>query len=242
MDNPYRYLRFCAWSGPVLLVVLVVFWAMLSYNLPPYPASSTAQEIADHFNRHATQVRIGLSVSMLFGVCYLTWGMAITKVMEQAEGASDILSRLQLWGAGFTALVIEFPSALWLTAAFRPDTDPKILQMLYDTGWIMFDMPYSLTALQLITFGVCFLFDRRTVPLVPKWASWFAIWSGCMFVLFLAMPFFRDGPFSRSGILNFWVEFSIFFVAMLVMSICTLRAIPRLYREWRETGLKGSPR
>ena len=63
-----------------------------------------------------------------------------------------------------------------------------------------------------------------------------------MFVLYLAMPFFRDGPFSRSGILNFWVEFSIFFVAMLVMSICTLRAIPRLYREWRETGLKGSPR
>src|SRR3546814_6130580 len=84
-------------------------------------------------------------LTMLFGVLYLVWGMAITKIMEAVERDNDVLSRLQLWGAGFTTLILVIPPSIWLAAAFRPEIDPEILRMLYDLGWILFDLAYSLT-------------------------------------------------------------------------------------------------
>lgn len=235
MVNPYRYVRACAWAGPILLVALVLFWGLAGHNIPPYSASLDATAIAQHFRQHSVSVRIGMTVSMLLGILYLVWGVAIGRVMRAAEPHNDILSQLQVWGAGFTTIVIILPASLWLTAAFRPETDPLILQALYDAGWIFFDMAFSLTMLQLIPFGICFLADPRAEKLVPVWVSWFAIWVGCMFVVFVFLPFFRDGPFSRSGLLNFWIEFNIFFLAMIVISISMFRALTRLEREHRQS-------
>ncbi len=232
--DPYRYARFCIWMGPVLLALLIVFFALLGHNLPPYSAALDADGIARHFREHTASARIGMTGMMVSGVLYLVWGMGIAKVMEAAERDNDLLSRLQLWGAGFTTLVLVFPPAFWLTAAFRPEADPAILMALYDTGWIMFDMAFSLTMLQVTAFGICFLNDWRAVPLVPKPVSWFAIWVALVFMGFCFLPFFHDGPFSRSGFFNYWVEFSLFFWAMLILSIFTLRALTRLQRERAE--------
>lgn len=231
MPNPYRYVRFCAWMGPVLLVALILFWGILGHNIPPYSAALEAQAIADHFREHTTAARAGMILTMLFGVLYLVWGMAITKIMEAVERDNDVLSRLQLWGAGFTTLILVIPPSIWLAAAFRPEIDPEILRMLYDLGWILFDLAYSLTMLQLIAFAVCFLDDHRAIPIMPKWVSWFCAWVAFTFLVLAIMPFFKDGPFSRSGIFNYWVEFTIFFLVMLIMSIFTLRALDRLERE-----------
>ncbi|AMK17070.1 MULTISPECIES: hypothetical protein [Sphingobium] len=231
VPNPLRYVRFCLWMGPALLVLLIVFFALLGRNIPPYSAALSADEIAAHFREHTTSARIGMTGMMVSGVLYLVWGMGITKVMEAAERDNDLMSRLQLWGAGFTTLVLVFPPAFWLAAAFRPETDPLILMMLYDTGWIMFDMAFSLTMLQITAFALCFLNDGRVVPLIPKPVCWFAIWVAVAFMGFCFLPFFRDGPFSRSGFFNYWVEFSLFFWAMLILSIFTLRALTRLEQE-----------
>src|SRR3546814_9318549 len=81
----------------------------------------------------------------------------------------------------------------------------------------------SLTMLQLVAFAVCFLDDHRAIPIMPKWVSWFCAWVAFTFLVLAIMPFFKDGPFSRSGIFNYWVEFTIFFLVMLIMSIFTLQ-------------------
>ena len=230
-DNPLRYVRFCIWMGPLLLALLLVFFAVLGRNLPPYSAALSADELAAELRAHAGTMRVGMIGMMLSGVLYVVWGMGITKVLEAMERDNDVLSRLQLWGAGFTTLVLVFPPAFWLTAVFRPQADPTILQMLYDIGWIMFDLAISLTMLQLVAFGICSLHDWRANPLVPRPVAWFAIWVALAFLGFCFLPFFHDGPFSRSGFFNYWVEFSIFFLAMVVLSIFALRALTALQRE-----------
>ena len=237
--NPYRYLRFCAWMGPVVLFALVIFWGILGRNIPPYSAALSAEELAREFRTHTFSLRLGMIVTMAAGVLYTIWGMAITKVMEEVERDNDILSRLQLLGAALTTIIIVIPPGLWLSAAFRPDTDPNIIRALYDTAWIIFDLAFTLTSMQFICFGICFLSDRREVPLIPKWASWFAIWVGAMFLVLMTMPFFHSGPFSRSGWVNYWVEFSIFFYLMAAMCIVILRAVTRLEREHRENLTNG---
>lgn len=236
MSERMRYVRFCAWGGPVLLLALIIFWGLLGHNIPPYGSDLPATALADHFRNHTTSARIGMIMSVSFGVFYLIWGVGVAKVMQAIDRTDDVLPQLQTWGAGFTTLVIVIPCCIWLTAAFRPDElSPQLIELLYDLGWILFDVQYPLTALQVLAMGICFVKDPRPLPVIPRWVGWYIIWVGCMLPLLGLIALFKSGPFSRSGLINYWIEFPIFFFFILLSSIYTLRAIPRLERERAES-------
>lgn len=232
--NPYRYVRACAWAGPILLVITVLCWGVLGQNIPPYSPALDADAFAAQIREHALEIRIGMILQMPFSVLYFVWGVAISKVMRGVERDNDVLSTMQIWGAGFTTIVFVVPCAMWLTLSYRPEVmDPKTLQILYDFAWFFFDMAYSLTTLQMIALGICFLSDRRPQPLVPAWVAWFCMWVGISFVLESMMPLVFSGPFARNGLLNYWIEFSLFFWMMAILSIYILKAITRLQSEHR---------
>ena len=94
MNNPFRYWRLCAWSGPVLLVITIIFWGILGHNIPPFAANLTAQEFAAQFGASAVQIRTGMAVEIAFSPLYLVWGLAITKVMETIEALPKDVSIL----------------------------------------------------------------------------------------------------------------------------------------------------
>ncbi len=235
--NPYRYVRACAWAGPILLVATLLFWGVLGQNVPPYSASLSADALAGQVRSHAALIRAGMVGQMIFSGLYLVWGIAIAKVMEAVEEDNNVLSTIQIWGAGFTVLVFEVPCAAWLAAAFRPDVMPApVIQMLYDMGWLLFDIAY-LTALQMVPLAICIINDRRAVPLIPKWLGWFTLWVAISFLLPALIAFFYSGPFARTGLLNYWVEFTLFFVFWLLVGIYVIKAVGRLEREHREQDL-----
>lgn len=233
--RPYRYLRFCAWCGPLFLAGALLFWGVLGHNIPPYSGGLSAQQFSDAFRASATSIKIGMIGMLISTVLYLPWGVAISKIMEQVEHDNNVLSTLQLWGAGFTTVVFALASTTWLAATYRPDElSPGLLQFVYDLGWIQFDMAYTLTTLQLVALGVAFILDRRPKPLIPNWVAWFSIWVGLLFFGLTLMPFFKSGPFSRSGIVNYWVEFPSFFAFMAAGSYFIIRAVARLESEAAE--------
>jgi hypothetical protein len=232
MNQPYRYVRECAWAGPIVTVTVVFFWGFIGHMIPPYSAALDAAAFADAFRPNAVSIRIGMVGLMFFCALYLVWAVAVSKVMEACERDNNIMSTLQMWGGGLTTLFFMIPGGIWMTATFRPDTmSNEIMQMLYDLGWIMIDMPVMITSVQMIAICIGFLNDPRSVPLFPKWACWFSGWVGFSFLTFAFMPFFKSGPFSRSGLLNYWVEFGVFFVFMIVISYYLLKAVGRLERE-----------
>jgi hypothetical protein len=228
----FSYWRFCAWMGPAFIVVFVVFWGLLGHNFPPFQPDVPAAAVAAFFRVHADGVRTGMVVAMTFAVCYCVWGLAIGKVMESIVGKDSILVELEKWGAGLTVVPILVSTSFWLTGAFRPEALSDVtLQMLYDMAWLLIDLGYSVTSVQLFAMGVAFLCDKRAVPLYPKWLAWYGIWVGFMFVAECLMPFFRSGAFARSGILNFWIEFLIWVGWIPVMTFYTLTAIGRIEQE-----------
>jgi hypothetical protein len=237
MGQPFRYVKACAWGGPVLLIATIVFWGVLGHNIPPYSPALSADAFAAEIRAHALEIRLGMIFQLPFSTLYFVWGVAISKVMQLVERDNDVLSTLQIWGAGFTTIVFCVPCAMWLAIAYRPDVmDPKTLQMMYDFAWFFFDMCYMLTTLQTIAIGVCFLSDQRPQPLIPGWVAWLTMWVGISFVLETMMPLVFSGPFARSGLLNYWIEFSLFFLMMLVLSIYLFKAIGRLEREHQAGG------
>lgn len=233
--NPYRYARPLAWTGPLLLLGTIIFWGVLGQNIPPYSPALGAEEFAAQIREHAAQIRIGMIVQMPISVMWFTWSVALWQVMRAIEienGSNSVLSTIQLFGGAFTTIVFVLPCSVWLAVAYRPEVmDPRTLMMMYDFGWMFFDMAYSLTTMQMIAWGMCMLQDRRSQPLTPPWAVWFTMFVVVSFLLLTMMPLVYDGPFSRSGLLNYFYEFGAFFVMWIVVAVYTFKAINRLEQE-----------
>lgn len=230
-----KYLRVLAWCGPVFLLVFIVFWGLMGHNIPPFQPDVPAKVIGDYFRSDANLIRLGMSMAMSFTVLYFLWGLAIGKVIEYGiEKQNNILSTCAIWGAGLTVVPILVSCVFWLAGAYRPEAlDDSILQLLYDTAWLLIDMGYMVTTVQMVAMGVAFLKDQRAVPLVPKWLAWYGIWVGFSFVAEVFMPFFKSGIFARSGTLNFWVEFFLWFFWIVFVTTYLFSSIKRLEAEAR---------
>jgi hypothetical protein len=230
--SEFKYWRFCAWTGPVFMAVFIVFWGLMGHNIPPWNPDLPAAVIANWFRTNANVIRTGMVMGMTFAVCYCVWGLAIGRVMGKIVGKDSLLVDLQVWGAGLTVVPLLVSTSFWLAGAYRPQALPdEILQLLYDWAWLLIDLAYSVTTVQLFAAGVAFLQDKREKPLVPRWLAWYGIWVGFMFIAECLMPFFKSGAFARDGILNFWIEFCIWFVWAPLLTIYVLKAITRLELE-----------
>ena len=218
--------------GPVFIGVFFVFWGILGRNVPPFQPDLAASQVAGWYRANVSTIRLGMVVAMTFAPAYGIWGYALAKVLEQVVGKDSILVQLARLGAAWTTIPVLISCSFWLTAAFRPESMPDwAVQMLYDMAWLLIDLAYAVTSVQMIALGVGFLSDRRQVPLIPKWLSWYGIWVAFMFVAECIMPYFRNGAFARSGILNFWIEFGIWGVWVPLLTYYALRAITRIEAE-----------
>lgn len=230
-DSPYKSWRFCAWGGPLFLVTYIFFWGILGFNIPPLSPALTSAELAAHFIEHANRLRVAYVVALLVASFYLLWTVSIFKIMERMEGDNKVLSYIGLLGGGATVVWVTLPNALWLTAAFRPETDPAILQMLYDLGWLILDCTYAVSVMQMVSLAVLFLNDRREVTIFPKWLGWYNIWTCFIFLTLIIMPYFRVGLWAWDGWMNFWVAFFAWFIWIVAQSYFVFRAIARFEQE-----------
>ncbi len=231
-SSEFGYWRFCAWMGPLFMAVFIVFWGVMGHNIPPWNPDLSASTVAQWFRGEANTIRLGMVVAMTFTVCYAVWGLAIGRVMSRMVPRDSILVDLQIWGAGLTVVPVLVSTSFWLAGSFRPDALPDtILQLLYDMAWLLIDLAYSVTSVQMFALGVAILKDKRKTPLIPKWFAWYGIWVGFMFIAECVMPFFKTGAFARDGVLNFWIEFMIWFVWVPGLTFFVLRAISRIQRE-----------
>ena len=233
--NEFQYWRFCAWNGYVFMGVFIVCWGIMSSNCPPWAADTPASVIGNYFRENANWVRAGMVGSMTFVICYLIWAVAIGRVMGKVVGKESVLIDLQVWGAGLTVVPILISSSIWLAGAYRPEALPdEILQLLYDMAWLLIDLAYATTSVQMIAIGVAFLQDERAEPLIPRALAWYGIWVAVSFAAECLMPFFKSGAFARNGLLNFWIEFPVWFLWAPLLTYYILKAIPRLEQEARE--------
>jgi hypothetical protein len=235
-NEDLKFARFNNWSGVAMLLCYLLFWGVMGTMIPPWSPALPAATIAGWYRENQHVFRAAMVAMITFQVLYLVWGLGIAQVLRRVAGERSILVDMEIWGAGLTTAVGLVTMWIWMTGTYRADDLPDwVLQYLYDAGWLVFDMTYAVTSLQMIAFGVGFLQDDRAVPIVPKWACWYSIWVGFMFVAECLMPFFKTGPFARDGILNFWIEFSIFFFYFPIVIFYMLKAIPRLEAEGRQS-------
>ena len=228
-----RYQLLAAQSGFAFEILFTICWAGFGHNLPPASPALSGPDLAAHFALHHNAILFGNSMAALVAVLWLPWTAQLAVVMRRIEGASPVLTIVQLAGGILTAWVLMFCPAIWATAAFRTDLEPNTIRTLNDLGFILFNITYAVTSVQAIAAGIVGLADKSAQPVFPRWVCYWAIFAGVSFIPLTAMPFFKTGPLAWNGAISFWTLFGTYFIWTASMGVCMMKDAGRRLREER---------
>jgi hypothetical protein len=202
-----KWQLFSAWCGPIFVVSFLIFWGWIGHNLPPAGPNLTATQIAAWYVAHTSGIRIGFVGAVVVICFYMPWTAVLSARLAKIEGAFPVMAFLQLIGGALTVMVVSMSAACWIAAAFRPERDPQITQMLHDLGWLTIDQLYACTTWQMIAAAIVGLNDKSEHPMLPRWVCWYAIWAGLTFLPASLTAFLKTGAFAWNGVASYYFPY-----------------------------------
>lgn len=228
----YGMWKLMAWSGPVFFTLFFFMWGLLADNFPPMSPNLSAEAMKAHYLDKGLAISIGMSVCMVGGAFYMTWGCAVSRLMRRIEGPEGMFSNLEMMGATITFTPIVVACGIWLVAAMQAAVlSAEIIQSMYLLGWMIIDIAYMVTSFQIMGASIVFLKDTREKKLIPAWVSWWGWVTIASFFPVSLIPFFKTGPFALNGLFNFWVAFPTWYVWIVAMSIYVIKGVNRIEIE-----------
>jgi hypothetical protein len=233
----YKIWKALAWAGPVFLAAVFGLWGILARNMPPFPPSATPDEVKAHFAEFRLPLLIALSICVTMTAFYMSWSVAVARVMERIEGPGGVLSKLEMMGGTITCAPVMVTLAIWLTAAHEAQYLPAgVVHMLYWMGWLLFDLAYFVTSLQIAAISITFMRDKREKKLVPDAVSWWGWVTFASFFAVSAIPFVTTGPLAFNGVISFWIAFFTWFFWIPSLSYFIIKAVDRIKAEDEAAG------
>jgi hypothetical protein len=201
--------RGLAWCGPIFIVAMIYFWAVMGHNVPPpnMMAMTADQLVSEYYGKYPS-IGPGMIGTATFGLFYTLWSCLVAKLMREENGGFGVLSMMELSGGILTGWLFAFCSAMWAACSVLVDqVPPDTIKMVHTFTWFIFDCTYMITTMQMVAMGLFTVLNKRQT-MFPAWAGWVAIAVGVSFVALVLMPFVTEGPFTVPGLWNFWVIFT----------------------------------
>lgn len=217
--------RWCALGGPAFVLLFSVGFIFCAGFMPAPAPTMPADELAAMYRDNSVMIRVGCALMMFATGLLLPWLSLISAQMSRIKTCSPALANTQLTTGTAVVAFLMLPILLWAVTAFRPERDPAMTQLLNDLAWLCLVTPVSIAVLQVVALGVAILGDRAAQPVFPRWAGYYNLWTGFIFVPGVAAMFARSGPFAWNGLLPYWIPFAFFGAWFLVMYVLLLGAI-----------------
>jgi hypothetical protein len=230
MNAQMTFQRICALSGIVCLLLFFGGFVAAGF-LPPLAPSSSAGEIAAHYQDHATGIRFGAGLIFLSSMFYAWFTAVICGQMRRIPGVHPTVVNAALAAGAFACVTFLLPALLFAVTAFRPDRSPDATLLLNDMSWIILVMPWPPFMAQFLAFAFAIFADSRSKPLFPRWLAYFNVWAEFMFTPAIILPFFKTGPFAWNGVFVFWIPATVFGALFIVNTVWLMKAINAEARE-----------
>ena len=223
-----RYQLLSAWCGPAFLVTFVFFWGFVANNIPNPSPALAAEALKSRYLENLGDIRLGFIVSLITVCFYMPWTCVLAAQMRRIEGSDmPVLSYLQLIGGALTVMVVSFSATFWVVAGFRPEAPASTFQMMTDTGWLIIDLCYCCTTLQMIAAALVGLADKSKAPLFPRWACYLTIWCAISFFPASLTGVLKTGPFAWSGALSYYIPYFCWLCWFTTASVYMIKEIRR---------------
>lgn len=214
-----RGLWICWWIFPFFYTLFALIFVPLTRVMPPPSPAMSVPEIAAFFAAHRLGIQIGFGLLMV-----VIGGGSIVNGLVAHQMRRMTVSPVFAYGYIGSLAVGAIPGCLlaafmFLTAALRPDRDPRILALLYDTGLLSFVGSLGCFATQYLILAVAIFLDRKKV--FPNWFAYVSVWQVVTELLAAPVFVFRRGPFAWNGVISFWEGTAIFgvYIACLIMLV-----------------------
>jgi hypothetical protein len=224
--NKARYDLWCVYSLFAFAVLAFGGSLFAAGFLPPWDPTWDANKIAELYQKNDLGIQIGMM--MLMGGCalYLPFVAIVSELLEKRMG-QPILAKVQ-FSSGIAAMAFGMVSvAAWAMAAFRPDRDPQITQLMNDMGWIVFFWDISFFQLQAAAVMIGVFVYKGTDPVWPRWMAYaFAI---CILGVFpaYALISFKTGILAYNGLISYWFQVIAFGIMIVPWAWYSLLALKR---------------
>ncbi|MEV0355009.1 hypothetical protein AB0H71_03000 [Nocardia sp. NPDC050697] len=212
------------WSTPVVAVVLGVLFVAFPGFFPPMSPSMTPDEVARFYLDNTALTRFSMVGFNLCGIMIVPFFVLIMGRMARMGGQSRILAFSYLTSVVAGATLFALSNILFAVAAFRPERDPALVQVLNDLAWLLFIAPIGMLVAQFVLLALAVYLDDRAV--FPRWVAPYSLLTAAVMAPSAGAAVFRSGPLAWDGFVSFWLRngaFALFVAVMFVRVRVALR-------------------
>ena len=222
----YKYQRFSAWSGFLVMAVVGVCFFMLSKVQPPIDPQDTAEEVKAWIvdNRSGilwTTVICSFVIPLeYFFVVTTSWQM------NRIEKGWGVLSMTQVLTGVVAPIGFFYPMFILSAAAYRAeDRSPEILQLFTDLFYFAYVGFAFIFCLQCVVIGIAVLIDKRTSPVFPRWFGYLNFILAVVLAPGAFIYVFMSGPLAWNGLFAFWIPCLAYAVWKISTPLLLLKAV-----------------
>jgi hypothetical protein len=214
------------WTAPIFGVVLLIAFVAFPGFWPPMSPTMTADQVAQFYRDHTAMVWFSMITFNLVGIMLIPFFMVIVVQMKRMATQSHVFAYSYLTAVVSGATLFALADIFFLVAAFRPDRNPELTQLLNDLAWITFIAPVGMVVAQCLLLGLAVYFDNGPSPVFPRWVGHYAIATAIAMMPAAGAAVFKSGPLAWDGVVSFWLR-NIAFGAFIVVMFVVLRSALR---------------
>ncbi|MFC8525883.1 hypothetical protein [Nocardia sp. NPDC057227] len=223
-DTDLRAQYAILWSTPVVALVLGGLFVAFPGFFPPMSPGMTADEVARFYLDNTALTRFSMVGFNLCGIMIVPFFVLIMGRMARMGGQSGILAFSYLTSVVAGATLFALSNILFAVAAFRPERDPALVQLLNDLAWLLFIAPIGMLVAQFVLLALAVYLDDRAV--FPRWVAPYSLLTAVLVAPSAGAAVFRSGPLAWDGFVSFWLRngaIALFVAVMIVQVRAALR-------------------
>ncbi|MGV9797714.1 hypothetical protein ACWDTP_06600 [Mycobacterium sp. NPDC003449] len=219
------------WLTPFFAGIMLIAFLAFPGFFPPMSPQLSADAVAAFYADNAAMIRFSMITFNLCAIMLIPFFMVIVVQMKRMATPSHVLAYSYIGAASTGATMFAIADIMWLVAAFRPDRDPQLVQLLNDLAWLIFIAPVGMFVVQNLCLALAIYLDAGRPPVFGRWVAAFAILTAAAMTPAVFAVVFRTGPLAWDGAISFWLRLSAFGLNIAVMFVVVLAAVRRQAAE-----------
>ncbi len=215
------------WITPFFGAILLIAFLAFPGFFPPMSPEMPAEDVARFYQQNSTMIRFSMITFNLCAIMLVPFFMTIVVQVKRMATPSHVLAYSYLAAIATGATLFAIADIFWLVAAFRPDRNPQLVQLLNDMAWLIFIAPVGFVVVQNLILALAIRLDAQPRPIFPRWVAYFSILTAVAITPAVCAVIFKTGPLAWDGAISFWLRIGAFSLYIAVMFFVLRAAIKR---------------
>ncbi|MDV3127780.1 hypothetical protein M1247_22880 [Mycobacterium sp. 21AC1] len=215
------------WSTVFFVGVMAVAFLAFPGFFPPMSPQLSADQVAAFYAENTAMIRFSMITFNLCAVMLIPFFMVIVIQMKRMATPSHVLAYSYIGAVSTGATMFAIADIIWLVAAFRPNRDPQLIQLLNDLAWLIFIAPVGMFVVQNLCLALAIYLDAGSRPVFPRWVAVFSIVTAAAMTPAIFAVVFQSGPFAWDGAVSFWLRIGAFCLNITVMFFVLCAVVKR---------------